>query len=157
MDRAAPDQLSISLNKLPGGHKWSKTSCEDNLGNWRNWCDSRTSKSVASGKSFMDTWTTGSLVFSWNINMELASCATSYWLTISTESGSCSWTYPTYNWEYVASVHEGKKPLKCDICDHRCCQKSDMNKYVAIPSSWKKKAVLLWHLWVQLISKESNE
>ena len=97
MDRAAPDQLSIPLNKLPGGHKWSKTSCEDNLGNWRNWCDSRTSKSVASGKSFMDTWTTGSLVFSWNINMELASWATSYFVTISTESGSSSWTYPTWN------------------------------------------------------------
>ena len=27
------DQLSKPYNKLPGGHKWSKTSCEDNLGN----------------------------------------------------------------------------------------------------------------------------
>ena len=96
--------------------------------------------------SFMDTWTNSSLVFSWNINIELALCAMSYWLTISTESGSSSWTYPTYNWEYVASVHEGKKPFKCDICDNRCCQNSDMNKYVAIVHE-RKRAILLWHLW----------
>ena len=30
--------------------------------------------------------------------------------------------------KHVASVHEGKKPFKCDICDYSRYQKTDMNE-----------------------------
>ena len=36
------------------------------------------------------------------------------------------------------SVHEEKKPFKCDICDYRCSQKSNMNKHVASVHEGKK-------------------
>ena len=26
----------------------------------------------------------------------------------------------------VSSVHEGNKPLKCDICEYKCSQKTNM-------------------------------
>ena len=38
----------------------------------------------------------------------------------------------------VASIHEGKNTLKCDICDYRCPQKGDMNKYIALVHEAKK-------------------
>ena len=31
---------------------------------------------------------------------------------------------------HVASEHEDKRPLKCELCDYRCSFKSNMNKYV---------------------------
>ena len=33
--------------------------------------------------------------------------------------------------KHVASVHGGKKPFKCDICDLRCSQKGNMKTHVA--------------------------
>ena len=33
--------------------------------------------------------------------------------------------------KHVDSVHEGKKPFKCDICDYTCSQKSNMKRHVA--------------------------
>ena len=33
--------------------------------------------------------------------------------------------------QHVATVHEGKKPFKCDICNFSCSQKSNMKKHVA--------------------------
>ena len=34
--------------------------------------------------------------------------------------------------QHVASVHEGKKPFKCDICDYYICsQKNAMNQHGA--------------------------
>ena len=32
---------------------------------------------------------------------------------------------------HVASVHEGKKQFKCDICDYSCSRKGDMKTHVA--------------------------
>jgi KRAB domain-containing zinc finger protein len=32
---------------------------------------------------------------------------------------------------HVASVHEEEKPIKCDICDYRFSQKSQMKRHVA--------------------------
>ena len=31
---------------------------------------------------------------------------------------------------HVKSVHEGKKPFKCDICDYNFSQKGDMKRHV---------------------------
>ena len=39
---------------------------------------------------------------------------------------------------HIASVHEGKKPFKCDICDHSFCQKRDLNRHVASIHEGKK-------------------
>ena len=39
---------------------------------------------------------------------------------------------------HVVSVHEGKKPFKCDICDYNCSQKSVMNRHVASVHQEKK-------------------
>ena len=33
--------------------------------------------------------------------------------------------------QHVLSVHEGKKPFKCDICDYSCSQKGHMKTHVA--------------------------
>ena len=38
----------------------------------------------------------------------------------------------------IVSVHEGKKPFKCDICDYRCSQKVNMNRHVASVHEEKK-------------------
>ena len=32
---------------------------------------------------------------------------------------------------HVASVHEEKKPFKCDICDYSCSRKGNMNRHVS--------------------------
>ena len=32
---------------------------------------------------------------------------------------------------HIASVHEGKKPFKCQICDYSCTQKTDMTHHVS--------------------------
>ena len=32
--------------------------------------------------------------------------------------------------KHVASVHKGKKPFKCDICDYSCSQKQQMKQHV---------------------------
>ena len=32
---------------------------------------------------------------------------------------------------HVASVHEGNKPFKCDICDYSCSLKQYMKQHVA--------------------------
>ena len=39
---------------------------------------------------------------------------------------------------HLASVHEGKKPFKCDICDYICSQKMDMNRHIASVHEGKK-------------------
>ena len=39
---------------------------------------------------------------------------------------------------HVASVHEGKKPFKCESCDYRFAQKSDMKRHVALVHEGKK-------------------
>ena len=31
---------------------------------------------------------------------------------------------------HVASVHEGKKPLKCDSCDYKSFPKTDLNRHI---------------------------
>ena len=31
---------------------------------------------------------------------------------------------------HVVSVHEGKKPFRCNICDYSCSQKSNMKSHV---------------------------
>ena len=33
--------------------------------------------------------------------------------------------------KHVASVHERKKPFKCEICDYSCAQKRSLNIHVA--------------------------
>ena len=40
--------------------------------------------------------------------------------------------------KHVASVHEGKKPFKCDICDRSFSLKSHMNRHVASVHEGKK-------------------
>ena len=40
--------------------------------------------------------------------------------------------------QHVASVHEGKKPFKCENCDKSFFYKSDMNKHVASVHEGKK-------------------
>ena len=37
-----------------------------------------------------------------------------------------------------ASVHEEKKPFKCDICDYRCSYKGSMNRHVSSVHEEKK-------------------
>ena len=32
--------------------------------------------------------------------------------------------------QHVASVHEGKKPFKCDNCDYSCSQKGNLKTHV---------------------------
>ena len=32
--------------------------------------------------------------------------------------------------KHVSSVHEGKKPFNCDICDFSCSQKSNMKIHI---------------------------
>ena len=44
---------------------------------------------------------------------------------------------------HVASVHEGKKPFRCNICDYSCSQKSNMKSHItyvheAIQLFWKE-------------------
>ena len=41
----------------------------------------------------------------------------------------------------VESVHEGKKPLKCNICDYSCCQKREINIFVASVHEGKKPLI----------------
>jgi hypothetical protein len=38
----------------------------------------------------------------------------------------------------VASVHEGKKPFKCEVCDYSCSQKSIMKSHVVSAHEGKK-------------------
>ena len=40
--------------------------------------------------------------------------------------------------QHVASIHEGKKPFKCDICDHSCSHKGNMKTHVASVHKVKK-------------------
>ena len=40
--------------------------------------------------------------------------------------------------KHIESVHERKKPLKCDICDYSFSQKQDTNKHVASVYEGKK-------------------
>ena len=39
---------------------------------------------------------------------------------------------------HAASVHEGKKPFKCDICDYRCSLKGSMKTHVSSVHEGKK-------------------
>ena len=39
---------------------------------------------------------------------------------------------------HVASVHEGKKPFKCDICDYKFSQKTSMKSHVETVHEGKK-------------------
>ena len=39
---------------------------------------------------------------------------------------------------HVSSVHEGKKPFKCDFCDYSCSRKGDMNRHVSTVYESKK-------------------
>ena len=39
---------------------------------------------------------------------------------------------------HIASVHEGKKPFKCDISDYSCFQKSSMSEHVTSVHEGKK-------------------
>ena len=39
---------------------------------------------------------------------------------------------------HVASVHEGKKPIKCDICDYGFYRKSDIKLHAASVHGGKK-------------------
>ena len=34
--------------------------------------------------------------------------------------------------KHFASVHEGKKPFKCEVCDYRSSQKGGLKKHVAL-------------------------
>ena len=43
--------------------------------------------------------------------------------------------------DHVASVHEGVKPFKCDICQYSCSEKDSMKKHVASVHE-EKKAIL---------------
>ena len=75
---------------------------------------------------------------------------------------------------HIASVHEGKKPFKCDICDYSFSEKSSMNKHVksvhggnlwlqlllkewyeqtCCVCSWGKETIQMCHLWLQVFSK----
>ena len=40
--------------------------------------------------------------------------------------------------QHVSSVHEQRKPFKCDICDYKCSKKSKMNHHVASVHGGKK-------------------
>ena len=40
--------------------------------------------------------------------------------------------------EHVASVHEGNKTSKCDICDYICSKKSNLNQHIAAVHGVKK-------------------
>ena len=39
---------------------------------------------------------------------------------------------------HVASVHEGKKPFKCDVCGYRLSQKGSLKRHVASVHEGKK-------------------
>ena len=39
---------------------------------------------------------------------------------------------------HVASVHDNKKPFKCEICDYRCSQKGDLSKHFTAVHEKKK-------------------
>ena len=39
---------------------------------------------------------------------------------------------------HVASVHEGKKPFMCDICDYNCSRMGNLNKHVVSVHEGKK-------------------
>ena len=32
---------------------------------------------------------------------------------------------------HITSVHEGKKPFKCSICDYKCSQKGQLTKHIS--------------------------
>ena len=38
---------------------------------------------------------------------------------------------------HVSSVHEGKKPFKCDICDYTCSLKQQMKTHVVKKHKFK--------------------
>ena len=40
--------------------------------------------------------------------------------------------------KHIASVHEGKKPFKYDICDYRCSQKNTMKTHISSVHEGKK-------------------
>jgi uncharacterized Zn-finger protein len=40
--------------------------------------------------------------------------------------------------KHVASVHEGKKPFRCDICEYRSSEKSNMNRHIKSVHEGKK-------------------
>ena len=39
---------------------------------------------------------------------------------------------------HITSVHEGKKPFKCEFCEYTTAYKSDMKKHVALVHEGKK-------------------
>ena len=40
--------------------------------------------------------------------------------------------------EHVASVHEGSKPFKCNICDFNYSRTQDLNRHVSLVHEGKK-------------------
>ena len=39
---------------------------------------------------------------------------------------------------HVDSVHEGKKPFKCENCDYSCAEKGDLQKHITSVHEGKK-------------------
>ena len=54
--------------------------------------------------------------------------------------------------ETLLSVHEVKKPFICDISDYSCFKKEPLEKTFC-NCLWRKGAIRMWHLWLQLFLK----
>ena len=42
---------------------------------------------------------------------------------------------------HIASVHEGKKPYKCNICDTSFTRKENLNRHIALVHEGKKETL----------------
>ena len=64
--------------------------------------------------------------------------------------------YKSHIRSHASLVHEGKKLFNCDICDCSCSRKSNMN-YACCICPWRKEAIQVWYLWLQLFSTWDHE
>ena len=55
---------------------------------------------------------------------------------------------------HIESVHEIKKPFKCDICEYRCSQKNDMKRH--IESVHEKKEPFKCDICDQKFNRKTN-
>ena len=48
-------------------------------------------------------------------------------------------------WIHVTSVHEGRKPFKCEVCGWRYCQKGDLTKHITSVHEVIKPCAKFWN------------